>query len=179
MQEPLEITPGVGIGPYRIGMPAAEVLAILQIPLLEAGFFSMYSPRCVSYRDPARGLVVDVDVRVGLCFKIKARAGFTGKTSQGISLNMKASDALQLDNSLYLDDFYGTLESKIFPGYYIELDDPDPLPGKFNHLPVVGIGVTNPSFFRELEKSDLSNLKEANGLRYRMLEYYLASKAAS
>jgi len=170
-----EIIPGIGLGPYRVGMPAGKVLAVLQIPPLESGSFSMYTPYCVSYHDLDRGINIDVDVRIGLCFQIVARAGFSGKTPQGIHINMKSSNALRLDDSLYLDEFYGTLQSKSFPGYYLELEDPDPLPETFGHLLIVGIGVTNPCFFQALEIENLSDLKAVNELRNRMLEYYSGS----
>jgi len=174
VQNSLEIVPGIGLGPYRIGMPVAEVL--LQISPRDSANSALVTSRCISYHDIGRCIHVNVDIRIGLCFQIVARAGFSGKTSQGIQLNMKSSEALRLDDSLYLDEFYGTLESKNFPGYYLELDDPDPLPGNFEHLSIVGIGVANASFSQELEIKDLANIEEANELRKRMFEYYLRAK---
>lgn len=176
MENSSDILPGIGIGPYRVGMPVSTLLALPGITPRKRESLSALTPRCVYYDDTEKGIEVEIDTRIGLCFQIVGRAGFLGKTSQGICIGMKASEALTLDPSLSLDDFYGTLESRDFPGYYLELEDPDPLAGSFAHLRIVGIGVTNNSFLKELEIKKLSNVQEAQEQRERMTEYYRSAK---
>ena len=155
-------------------MFATELLERLRTSLLLESLgsspqsYRMLEPNTAEYEDKGSGVVVCVDIRLGLVSVVTARGPFRGKSPDGIKIGMPVPDAIRLDPTLTHNEIYGVLEGTRHPGLFFELDDPDPLPGDISGLTITGLGVHDPDFFRTIENGQLG-VQDIEDLRQLML----------
>ena len=169
MTATLRIVPGKAIGPYWLGMSCLQLLEQLNLPVLGDRPYRMSSPHIATYDDTKLGIVIDVDIRIGLVYCITARNNYDVTTSSGLRIGTQVSEAVINDQAFRLDEVSGVLESQKEPGLFLELDDPDPLPNQILDLKVVGIGVNAPKTFLALELLKF-DAEKADKIRREMLK---------
>jgi hypothetical protein len=173
----VEIIGQQGLGLYQIGMPVGELLKVLTLPVAGTPAdcpprYEMKGPYLCKYQSPDRSVDIYIDVRFGVVNMIVARDDFAGSTGRGIHIGMVVSEAMRLDPSLRLSEYYGVLESRDDPGLFLELEDPDPDPESVNSLTVTGIGVNDPSLFT-LQENQCLSVHQVEELRKAQIDSWL------
>lgn len=147
------IVAGHQIGNYKIGMTTGAMLAEMQasptaLRDVRTWMSGMYT---VVHQSADRQCQVSSDLRIGLVVLVALVGSSRASTSSGIRVGMSIGEALQLDDTLYLDFESEQFTSRSDPGVYFGLEDREPyVKDDFSSHIIERIEVTNRHLLDEI-----------------------------